>query len=238
MIAATAPRLVHLGTVDYLETLAAMRAFTNARNAAATDEIWLLQHPPVFTQGQAGRAEHLLDPGAIPVIASDRGGQVTYHGPGQAVAYTLLDLHRLGIGVRGLVSRLEQAMISVVASYGIGACTQPGNPGAYVERAHWPDGSGGLRKIGSLGLRVRHGCSYHGLALNVDMDLIPFARIDPCGHPGLRMTQLRELTPQASLPAVFERLGQALAQAFAPGARLPAATTITTVAAPPVADRR
>jgi lipoyl(octanoyl) transferase len=156
------------------------------------DELWLLEHPPVYTLGQAGRAEHLLHPGAIPVVKVDRGGQVTYHGPGQLVAYVLLDLHRAGLGVRGLVSLLEQSVIDLLAGYGIAAVRQPGAPGVYVQAA----------KVAALGIRVRHGCTYHGLALNVDMDLEPFTRINPCGHPGLTVTQLRDLGGPADLNAV------------------------------------
>lgn len=172
-----------LGRRAYLETFEQMRAFTDARDPRTPDELWLVEHDPVFTLGQAGRREHLLNPGTIPVIQSDRGGQVTYHGPGQAVIYVLLDLRRRGIGVRQLVSLLEQAVIAVLAAEGIDATTRPGAPGVYVDDA----------KIAALGLRVRHGCSYHGLALNVSMDLAPFARIDPCGYRGLRVTRIADL---------------------------------------------
>lgn len=175
--------LRRLGLVDYAATWAEMRAFTEARTAGSDDELWLLQHPPVFTLGQAGRPEHILAPGAIPVVQSDRGGQVTYHGPGQIVAYLLLDLRRAGLGVKGLVQLLEQAAIDLLADVGIQAQARSDAPGVYVAGA----------KIASLGLRVRRGCSYHGLALNVDMDLGPFARINPCGYPGLAVTQLADL---------------------------------------------
>jgi lipoyl(octanoyl) transferase len=157
-----------------------MQAFTDRRNPATPDEIWLLEHPPVFTLGQAGRPEHLLDPGEIPVLQVDRGGQVTYHGPGQLVLYLLLDLRRRRLGVRQLVSLMEQAVVGLLGSYGIGASARRDAPGVYVE----------ARKIASLGLRVRHGCSFHGLSLNVNMDLAPFQRINPCGYPGLEVTQL------------------------------------------------
>lgn len=177
-----------------------MRAFTEARGADTPDEIWFLEHPPVFTQGQAGRAEHLLAPGDIPVIAANRGGQVTYHGPGQLVVYPLLDLHRLGIGIRELVTRLEQAMIATLAGYGIAAFADAGAPGVYVEVRSGE--SLERRKIGSLGLRVSRRCSYHGLALNVAMDLEPFTRINPCGYAGLRMTQIADLVAARSMPAV------------------------------------
>ena len=178
------PELVvrHLGLVDYLPTLEAMRRLTAERDEHAPDEIWLLQHPPVFTQGQAGKAEHLLFPGDIPVVQVDRGGQVTYHGPGQLVAYLLLDVRRSGIGVRELVSRIERSLIDLLASYGVSANAKPDAPGVYVDGA----------KIASLGLRIRNGRSFHGLALNVDMDLQPFQRINPCGYAGMAMTQLAD----------------------------------------------
>lgn len=190
-----------LGLVDYLPTLEAMRAYTAERDAGTPDQIWLLQHPPVFTQGQAGKAEHLLAPGDIPVVQVERGGQVTYHGPGQLVAYVLLDLRRLGIGVRELVTALEQALVELLDSYGVKAAARADAPGVYVGNA----------KIASLGLRVRRGCSFHGLALNVDMDLSPFSRINPCGYSGLQMTRLCDQTAQpVDLQEVSRRLEQAL----------------------------
>lgn len=192
-----------LGLQDYAPMLARMRAFTDARGAETPDEIWMLEHPPVFTQGQAGKAEHVLAAGDIPVVQADRGGQVTYHGPGQLVVYFLLDLQRLGYGIRSLVTRIEQAMIDVLAGYGIAAHADREAPGVYV------DGAGGLpgrAKIGSLGLRVRRGCSYHGLALNVAMDLEPFSRINPCGYSGLRMTQIADLGGPRSVEAVARDL--------------------------------
>lgn len=173
----------YLGLVDYRPTFDAMRDFTRERDADTEDELWLLQHPPVFTQGIAGKAEHVLAPGDIPVEQIDRGGQVTYHGPGQWVVYVLLDLRRAGLSVRQLVSGLEAAVIGTLGLYGIRAVADPGAPGVYV------DG----RKIASLGLRVSRGCSYHGLALNVDMDLEPFARINPCGHAGLEVISMGAL---------------------------------------------
>ena len=188
--------LRRLGLVDYAAIWAEMRAFTEARTAGSDDELWLLQHPPVFTLGQAGRPEHILAPGAIPVVQSDRGGQVTYHGPGQIVAYLLLDLRRAGLGVKGLVQLLEQAAIDLLADVGIQAQARSDAPGVYVAGA----------KIASLGLRVRRGCSYHGLALNVDMDLGPFARINPCGYPGLAVTQLADLGG----PRDLDQVGTAL----------------------------
>ncbi|MGQ0529175.1 MAG: lipoyl(octanoyl) transferase LipB [Panacagrimonas sp.] len=185
------PRVRHLGVQPYAETYAAMRAFTEQRGAHSEDELWFLQHPPVFTQGQAGKAEHVLAAGDIPVVATNRGGQVTYHGPGQLVMYPLLDLQRRGMGIRELVSLLEQAMVQTVAGYGIAAFARSEAPGVYVQQ----DFGRGLElgKLGSVGLRVSRGCSYHGLALNVAMDLQPFSRINPCGYSGLRMTQVSEL---------------------------------------------
>jgi lipoyl(octanoyl) transferase len=180
-----------LGLVEYAPTLEAMRAFTDSRDRGSPDELWLLQHPPVFTQGQAGRPEHLLAPGDIPVIQVDRGGQVTYHGPGQVVIYLLLDLKRRNLGVRALVDLIEQSLVQLLAGYGIESAARPDAPGVYVAG----------EKIASLGLRVRRGCSYHGLALNVDMDLEPFRRINPCGHEGLRVTSMASLLP-APAPAV------------------------------------
>lgn len=162
-----------------------MSDFTNQRTPETTDQLWLVEHPPVFTQGQAGKAEHLLFPGDIPVVQTDRGGQVTYHGPGQLVAYPLLDLRRLKIGVRDLVTAIEQTLVATLAHYGIDAAAKPDAPGVYVKG----------NKIASLGLRVRRGCSFHGLALNVDMDLAPFLRINPCGYQGLAMTQMKDLLP-------------------------------------------
>ncbi len=160
-----------------------MQAFTDLRDETTADEFWLLEHEPVFTQGRAGKAEHLLTPGEIPVVQTDRGGQITYHGPGQLMVYTLLDLTRLGLGVRSLVVALEQALVACLADYGITARGRRDAPGVYV----------GDAKIASLGLRVRKACSYHGLALNVNMDLAPFRRINPCGYQGLAMTQISDL---------------------------------------------
>ncbi len=202
-------RLRRLGTVDYEPTFRAMKALTDARGEGSPDELWLLQHPRVFTQGQAGRAEHLLAPGDIPVIQVDRGGQVTYHGPGQWVIYLLVDLKRRRMGVRDLVDAIEQSIVQLLGQYGIEAAPDPEAPGVYV------DG----KKIASLGLRVRRGCSYHGLALNVDMDLEPFRRINPCGHQGLQVTSMAELLPDVTLDMgdVGERLLGVLAGNLAPG---------------------
>ncbi len=184
--------VINLGQRDYAGIWQAMSDFTNQRTPDTTDQLWLVEHPPVFTQGQAGKAEHLLFPGDIPVVQTDRGGQVTYHGPGQLVAYPLLDLRRLKIGVRDLVTALEQTIVATLAHYGIESAAKPDAPGVYVNG----------NKIASLGLRVRRGCSFHGLALNVDMDLAPFLRINPCGYQGLAMTQIRDLIPEC--PALVQ----------------------------------
>lgn len=179
-----------------------MTDFTNQRTLETQDQLWLVEHPPVFTQGQAGKAEHLLSPGEIPVVQTDRGGQVTYHGPGQLVAYPLLDLKRLKIGVRDLVTQIEQTIIATLAHYQISSAAKPDAPGVYV------DG----KKIASLGLRVRRGCSFHGLALNVDMDLSPFLQINPCGYEGLAMTQIKDLIPN---PPTLNQVQQQLVREFA-----------------------
>ena len=169
-----------LGLSDYEPVWRGMQAYTDGRDADSGDELWLVQHPPVFTQGQAGKAEHVLAPGDIPVIQVDRGGQVTYHGPGQIVAYPLVDIRRKNIGVRDFVHRIEEAIIRTLAHYEVPGERIEGAPGIYVNGD----------KIASLGLRVRRGCTFHGLAFNVDMDLEPFQRINPCGFAGLRVTQL------------------------------------------------
>jgi len=171
-----------LGVVDYQQTLQAMQQFTDARGDDSTDELWCLQHPPVFTQGQAGRAEHILDAGNIPVVQANRGGQVTYHGPGQLVVYLLVDLRRKQLGVRALVDVIEQSIVALLHGYGVAAQADPKAPGVYVEG----------RKIAALGLRVRRGCSFHGLALNIETDLAPFARINPCGYAGMTVTRLQD----------------------------------------------
>ena len=186
-----------LGRVEYEPTWRAMQDFTAQRTADTPDELWLLEHPPVYTQGQAGKPEHLIAVTDIPVVPIDRGGQITYHGPGQVVVYVLVDLRRRGYGIRELVTRMEQAVIDVLAAHGVKAERQAGAPGVYVDGA----------KIAALGLRVRHGCTYHGLAFNVDMDLAPFAAINPCGYAGMRVTQCRDLGMKLSLAEA----GQALA---------------------------
>lgn len=186
-----------------------MEEFTARRTPATPDELWLVEHHPVFTLGLTGRREHLHDPGAIPVVHSDRGGQTTYHGPGQAVLYTLLDLRRLGLGVRPLVTALEAAVVDLLAGYGIAACPRPDAPGVYVDGA----------KIAALGLRVRRGCSYHGIALNVTTDLAPFSRIDPCGHRGLAVTRLADLGVEDDCETVGVRLAELLAARLVTGCR-------------------
>lgn len=185
-------KTVTLGLVDYEPVFRAMEAFTAARTAATEDELWVVEHPPVFTQGMAGKAEHLLATSEIPVVKVDRGGQITYHGPGQLVIYTLIDFKRRRISVRDLVSRLENAIIATLADYGIAAAADPQRPGVYVAG----------RKIASLGLRIKHGAVYHGLALNVNMDLAPFRQINPCGYAGMEMVQMADLLPAA--PALDE----------------------------------
>ena len=188
----------------YEDVFSAMRTFTDARTPTTPDELWLTQHQPVFTQGQAGKAEFLLAPGDIPVVQSDRGGQVTYHGPGQIVAYLLFDLRRRGLTVRRLVCGIENAVIALLANYGIAASGRPDAPGVYV----------GSDKIAALGLRVRRGCSYHGLSLNVDMDLTPYARIVPCGLAGTGVTSLATLTGGCAVAEVAPQLVDALAQEY------------------------
>lgn len=194
-------RVKHLGLVEYLPAWRAMQDFTALRNADTEDELWLLQHPPVYTLGLNGKAEHLPQDSATSVIKTDRGGQITYHGPGQIVAYLLLDMRRLSIGVRGLVRRMEQSVIDLLEGYGISAQARIDAPGVYA------NGS----KIAALGLRIRQGCCYHGLALNVDMDLRPFQAINPCGHPGMQVTQLRDLGVVDSLDRISEKLSEKLA---------------------------
>ena len=190
----------NLGLVAYEPTWHAMQAFTQARTAETEDQLWLVEHPPVFTLGLAGRHEHVLSPGAIPVVKTDRGGQVTYHGPGQAVAYVLMDLRRRGIGVKELVRRIEEAVIEVLRGYGIEGRRRAGMPGVYVKDA----------KIAAIGLRVARGCSYHGVALNAHLDLEPFRRIDPCGYPGLASTRLADLGVHDKISAVQQILATEL----------------------------
>ena len=195
-------RVKRLGCVDYVRTWQAMRTFVQARMPAQDDEIWLLEHPPVFTQGLAGKREHILDAGDIPVVQTDRGGQVTYHGPGQLIAYVLLDLKRLGVGPRELVRRLESAILQTLQVYDLAGTRRAGAPGVYVEHA----------KVAALGLRLRNGYSYHGLSLNVALDLTPFARINPCGYQGLEVTSLARLGVKVGIPEVAATLVRALTQ--------------------------
>jgi len=199
------PLLRHLGHRPYLPVWQEMQAFTDQRTASSADELWLVEHPAIFTVGLNGKPEHLLDPGTTPVLQVDRGGQVTWHGPGQAVLYLLIDLRRRGLGVRALVSIMEQAVIALLADHGISASAKPDAPGVYVAGA----------KVASLGLRVRRGCSYHGLALNVDPDLSAFTRINPCGHPGQAVTSLRQLGLKLDLPTAGEALAHHLLQQLA-----------------------
>jgi lipoyl(octanoyl) transferase len=187
--------LRRLWLADYEPVWRAMQAYTDERNESSADELWLVQHSPVFTQGQAGKAEHVLAPGNIPVIQVDRGGQVTYHGPGQIVAYPLVDIRRKDIGVRDFVNRIEESIIRVLAHYRVTGERILGAPGIYVNGA----------KIASLGLRVRRGCAFHGLAFNIDMDLEPFQRINPCGYAGLQVTQLSHFA-EVTLAEVENRL--------------------------------
>ncbi len=191
-----------LGRVEYEPTWRAMQRYTDTRDADSPDELWCLEHPPVYTLGMNADAAHVLDAGAIPVIPIDRGGQVTYHGPGQLVVYPLIDLRRRNLGVRGLVTALESALVAVVAEFGIAAAPRREAPGVYVAGA----------KLASVGLRIRRGCSYHGLALNVAMDLEPFARINPCGYAGLSVVDLKSLGVGLGTREIAERLVPHLAR--------------------------
>jgi lipoyl(octanoyl) transferase len=193
MSSSTVPLSRVLGLVDYEPTWRAMQHFTETRDGATPDELWLLEHPPVFTLGLNGNPAHVLAPGDIPVVHIDRGGQVTYHGPGQLVVYPLLDLKRAKLGIRDLVCALEQAVIDTLAGYGVEGGTRRGAPGVYVD----------ARKIASVGLRVRRGCTYHGLAFNVGMNLEPFRRINPCGYAGLEVTQVADLGGPAEVDIVM-----------------------------------
>jgi lipoyl(octanoyl) transferase len=196
VFSASLPLIKQLGLQPYEPVWQQMQAFTNERNGDTPDEIWLVEHHPVFTLGQAGKPEHLLDPGTIPVVQTDRGGQVTYHGPGQLVCYLMLNLRRHKLGVRQLVTLIEQSIIDLLQDYNINSAARPDAPGVYVKQ----------EKIAALGLRVRHGCSFHGLSLNVDMDLEPFSRINPCGYPDMKVTQMRDLTADATIATVSDGL--------------------------------
>ncbi|SIQ82228.1 lipoyl(octanoyl) transferase [Aromatoleum tolulyticum] len=195
-----------LGLVEYEPTWAAMRAFTDARTDETADELWLLEHPPVFTLGQAGKPEHLLRETGIPLVKIDRGGQITYHGPGQIVVYLLIDLHRRRLKVREMVTLMEQALIDCLADYGLAAARKDGAPGVYI----------GGDKIAALGLRVRNGCSYHGLALNVDADLAPFSAINPCGYEGLKTIRMKDFGVTDGVAEVGEHLLAHLERLLAP----------------------
>lgn len=197
-------QIKELNQPDYLATWQAMQDFTAQRDANTPDELWLVEHSPVYTQGLAGKPEHILDPGDIPIVQTDRGGQVTYHGPGQLVAYTLFDLQRLNMGPRKLVTCIETVIIRLLADYRITATARCEAPGVYVESA----------KIGSIGLRIKRNCSYHGLALNLDMDLAPFSRINPCGYQGMQMTQMRDFLPQINPREIQQKLVQHFEEVF------------------------
>ena len=204
-------QIKHLGCADYVATWHAMRAFTAQRDAGTEDELWLVQHPPVFTLGQAGRPAHLLAANGIPVVATDRGGQITYHGPGQVVAYALLDLRRLGIYVKELVFRIEQSVIQTLGAFGVEGRRVGGAPGVFVPCISCaPPPFTGLAKIAALGVRVTGGCCYHGVALNVAMDLAPYSQIDPCGHPGLPVVDLAMLGVDTDCDAVGHALSKRL----------------------------
>lgn len=187
----------HLNSQAYLPTWQAMRMFTDNRDENTVDELWLLEHPPVFTQGQAGKPEHILNAHEIPIVQTDRGGQVTYHGPGQLMIYTLFDIRRLKLDIRTFVCRLETSVIELLKQFNVHATGKRDAPGVYVN---------GVAKIASIGLRVRHGCSYHGLALNVDMDLTPFTYINPCGFTKLTMTQIRDYAPSINVNTVAQQI--------------------------------
>ncbi len=193
-----------LGLTDYVPVWEAMRVFTDSRQKSTLDEIWVTEHKRVFTQGQSGRPENIIDPGDIPVVLSDRGGQVTYHGPGQLVVYLMFDLRRIDLNIRVLVGGIEESIIDVLAGYSIGATRERDAPGVYVRGS----------KIGSLGLRVRRGCSFHGLSLNVAMDLEPFDRINPCGNVDLKMSQVKDCGGPSDLSVVAEDLIDRLSSRF------------------------
>lgn len=197
-------KLRYLGVQPYLETWQAMSEFTELRNEHTADEIWVVEHPAVFTQGSAGKAEHLLQQTDIPVVKSDRGGQITYHAPGQLIVYLLINIRRKSFNVRTLVTIIEQGIIDLLSDYGVQAVAKPDAPGVYVNG----------KKIASLGLKIRRGCSFHGLALNVDMDLSPFLQINPCGYAGLEMTQCKnegiELSVNALAPLLIEKMNHQL----------------------------
>ncbi len=188
----------NLGVQSYIDVWQKMKELTAARDSNTPDELWLLEHFPVYTQGQAGKPEHILNPNSIPVVQSDRGGQVTYHGPGQLVAYVLMDIRRRNMGIRTLVCQLEEVLKSVLAQNDIEGMTRCGAPGVYV----------GDKKIASIGLRVKNGCTYHGISLNIDMDLKPFLGINPCGFSKMEMTQIKDFSPTIKLEQVVQQFSQ------------------------------
>ena len=194
----------NLGRQPYLTVWDKMKSFTSVRNESTIDELWLLEHWPVYTQGQAGKAEHILNPNDIPIVQSDRGGQVTYHGPGQLVAYVLMDIRRRHLGIRNLVSQLEQILINLLANYQIPGSIRCGAPGVYVED----------KKIASIGLRVKNGCTYHGISLNVAMDLAPFQSINPCGFAKLKMAQISDYVPDVSVTGASKLFTEAFLTQF------------------------
>ncbi|WP_181879452.1 lipoyl(octanoyl) transferase LipB [Legionella donaldsonii] len=194
----------NLGLQPYLTVWDKMKSFTSVRNESTIDELWLLEHWPVYTQGQAGKAEHILNPNDIPIVQSDRGGQVTYHGPGQLVAYVLMDIRRRHLGIRNLVSQLEQILINLLANYQIPGSIRCGAPGVYVED----------KKIASIGLRVKNGCTYHGISLNVAMDLAPFQSINPCGFAKLKMAQISDYVPDVSVAGASKLFTEAFLTQF------------------------
>ena len=220
------PVLRRLGCVDYQATFRAMRALTEARTPSSVDEIWLCEHPPVYTQGLAGKPEHLLDARAVPVVQTDRGGQVTYHGPGQVVAYALIDLRRLNVYVKEYVFRIEHAVLKTLEHFGVTGHRVTGAPGIYVSAADpfthaalsglRRDRFEGLGKIAALGIKVSRHCAYHGVALNVDMDLGPFDGINPCGYEGLRAVDLSTIGVQVAIDEAAEVLGRSLASRLSP----------------------
>ncbi len=194
----------YLGLQTYTDVWDDMKRFTSGRDENTIDELWLLEHPPVYTQGQAGKAEHILNLHSIPIVHTDRGGQVTYHGPGQLVAYVLMDIRRRSMGIRTLVCKLEEVLISILKQFNITAQTRCGAPGVYVDD----------KKIASIGLRVKNGCTYHGIALNVAMDLTPFSGINPCGYKALAMTQIQDFIPDVTMEQVSEQFIQGFLTIF------------------------
>ena len=198
------PRVLFLGEVDYRDSLRWMRSFAASREAHTPDEFWVLEHPPVYTQGTSCEDRPVSNPASIPVVKSDRGGQITYHGPGQLIVYLMLDIKRLGIGPKRLVSSIERAVIRLLAGHGVEGVSRAGAPGVYVDQ----------RKVAALGLRVRRGATYHGLSLNMDMDLGPFGLIDPCGYRGLEVTQLRDLGIAAPRAELVNQLLDALTESI------------------------